>query len=152
MGYHFTKEHILIKQTVTAEDFDGNSHTQTLWFHLNKTDVLALQRKLPRGIEDTIATLANKKREDVTDEDTWTLYDFFKLLMDSSYGRKSADGLHFEKSEEILHEFQSSIFYDECLLGLVQKEEKAIAFFNGIFPKTLIDQAKAEHPELFAAN
>lgn len=139
----------MIKMNVSAETFDGDMVTETLWFHMNKVDLIELQQSEPGGFTDTLQAFMSRKPEDWTMADKFKLFDFFRTMVDKAYGERSSDGKRFRKSPEILADFKDSIFYDEFVLSLLEDEEKSIKFFNGVMPKTLIEQAKKERPDVF---
>nr|FAA03769.1 MAG TPA: hypothetical protein [Siphovirus LN-2020-2] len=139
----------MIKMNVSAETFDGDMVTETLWFHMNKVDLIELQQSEPGGFTDTLQAFMSRKPEDWTMKDKFKLFDFFRIMVDKAYGERSSDGKRFRKSPEILANFKDSIFYDEFVLSLLEDEEKSIKFFNGVMPKSLIEQAKKERPDVF---
>ncbi len=139
----------MIKMNVSAETFDGDMVTETLWFHMNKVDLIELQQSEPGGFTDTLQAFMSRKPEDWTMQDKFKLFDFFRTMVDKAYGERSSDGKRFRKSPEILANFKDSIFYDEFVLSLLEDEEKSIKFFNGVMPKSLIEQAKKERPDVF---
>ena len=139
----------MIKMNVSAETFDGDMVTETLWFHMNKVDLIELQQSEPGGFTDTLQAFMSRKPEDWTMKDKFKLFDFFRTMVDKAYGERSSDGKRFRKSPEILSNFKDSIFYDEFVLSLLEDEEKSIKFFNGVMPKSLIEQAKKERPDVF---
>lgn len=139
----------MIKMNVSAETFDGDMVTETLWFHMNKVDLIELQQSEPGGFTDTLQAFMSRKSEDWTMADKFKLFDFFRTMVDKAYGERSSDGKRFRKSPEILANFKDSIFYDEFVLSLLEDEEKSIKFFNGVMPKNLIEQAKKERPDVF---
>ena len=139
----------MIKMNVSAETFDGDMVTETLWFHMNKVDLIELQQSEPGGFTDTLQAFMSRKPEDWTMKDKFKLFDFFRTMVDKAYGERSSDGKRFRKSPEILANFKDSIFYDEFVLSLLEDEEKSVKFFNGVMPKSLIEQAKKERPDVF---
>lgn len=139
----------MIKMNVSAETFDGDMVTETLWFHMNKVDLIELQQSEPGGFTDTLQAFMSRKPEDWTMSDKFKLFDFFRAMVDKAYGERSSDGKRFRKSPEILANFKDSIFYDEFVLSLLEDEEKSIKFFNGVMPKSLIEQAKKARPDVF---
>lgn len=139
----------MIKMNVSAETFDGDMVTETLWFHMNKVDLIELQQSEPGGFTDTLQAFMSRKPEDWTMSDKFKLFDFFRAMVDKAYGERSSDGKRFRKSPEILANFKDSIFYDEFVLSLLEDEEKSIKFFNGVMPKPLIEQAKKARPDVF---
>lgn len=139
----------MIKMNVSAETFDGDMVTETLWFHMNKVDLIELQQSEPGGFTDTLQAFMSRKPEDWSMKDKFKLFDFFRTMVDKAYGERSSDGKRFRKSPEILANFKDSIFYDEFVLSLLEDEEKSIKFFNGVMPKSLIEQAKKARPDVF---
>lgn len=139
----------MIKMNVSAETFDGDMVTETLWFHMNKVDLIELQQSEPGGFTDTLQAFMSRKPEDWTTSDKFKLFEFFRTIVDKAYGERSSDGKRFRKSPEILANFKDSIFYDEFVLSLLEDETKSIKFFNGVMPKALLDQAKKERPDVF---
>ena len=139
----------MIKMNVSAETFDGDMVTETLWFHMNKVDLIELQQSEPGGFTDMLQAFMSRKPEDWTMSDKFKLFDFFRTMVDKAYGERSSDGKRFRKSPEILANFKDSIFYDEFVLSLLEDEEKSIKFFNGVMPKSLIEQVKKERPDVF---
>lgn len=139
----------MIKMNVSAETFDGDMVTETLWFHMNKVDLIELQQSEPGGFTDTLQAFMSRKPEDWTNKDKFKLFEFFRTIIDKAYGERSSDGKRFRKSPEILANFRDSIFYDEFVLSLLEDEKKSIKFFNGVMPKALLDQAKKERPDVF---
>ena len=130
----------MIKMNVSAETFDGDMVTETLWFHMNKVDLIDLQQSQPGGFTDTLQAFMSRKPEDWTTKDKFKLFDYFRTIVDKAYGERSSDGKRFSKSPEI---------YDEFVLSLLEDEKKSIKFFNGVMPKALLDQAKKERPDVF---
>lgn len=139
----------MIKMNVSAETFDGDMVTETLWFHMNKVDLIELQQSEPGGFTDTLQAFMSRKPEDWTNKDKFKLFEFFRAMVDKAYGERSSDGKRFKKSPEILANFKDSIFYDEFVLSLLEDENKSIKFFNGVMPKALLEQAKKDRPDVF---
>lgn len=139
----------MIKMNVSAETFDGDMVTETLWFHMSKVDLIELQESEPNGFVDTLQAFMSRKPEDWTTKDKFKLFNYFRTMVDKAYGERSSDGKRFKKSPEILANFKDSVFYDEFVLSLLEDENKSIKFFNGIMPKALLEQAKKERPDVF---
>ena len=141
----------MIKMNVSAETFDGDMVTETLWFHLNKVDLIELQQSEPGGFTDTLQAFMSRNPEDWTNKDKFKLFDFFRTVVDKAYGERTSDGKRFRKSPEILDNFKDSVFYDEFVLSLLEDENKSIKFFNGVMPKALLEQAKKDRPDVFGS-
>lgn len=88
----------MIKMNVSAETFDGDMVTETLWFHMNKVDLIELQQSEPGGFTDTLQAFMSRKPEDWTNKDKFKLFDFFRTMVDKAYGERSSDGKRFRKS------------------------------------------------------
>lgn len=141
----------MIKMNVSAETFDGDMVTETLWFHMSKVDLIELQQSEPGGFTDTLQAFMSRKPEDWSNKDKFKLFDYFRKIVDKAYGERSSDGKRFKKSPEILANFKDSIFYDEFILSLLEDEKKSIKFFNGVMPRALLEQAKKDRPDVFGS-
>lgn len=128
----------MLKKTITYEDFDGNSRTQDFYFNLTEQEVAELEIVTPGGFESYVNKIVGAKSQ-------VELIDLFKRLIHMSYGEKSADGIHFHKSEAIWENFASTQAYSDLYMELVTNTDKAIEFFNGIIPKKKQDLVVADN-------
>lgn len=124
----------MIKKTVTYEDFNDESQTETFYFHLNKADVIRMEARL-NGIRETLERL-------VLTRDGKEIMSIVEDIILSSYGERSEDGSRFFKSPEKAAEFKASEAYSELLFELVTDADKASEFINGLLPEKLLKQAK----------
>lgn len=128
----------MIKQTIQYTDYNGTDRDIDVYFHLNEAEIIDMQANSPRGIEKEL-------EEAVKSNDVATVLNFITNLVHKSYGVKSDDGIHFEKSPELLQKFINSAYYSEFLFDLIENNaQKGEAFFNGIMPKKLLQRAAAE--------
>lgn len=58
-------------------------------------------------------------------------------VVDLSYGKRSADGMGFNKSPEILTAFKSSIAYDAFLETLLADADVMLAFIGDLLPSNV---------------
>lgn len=129
----------MIKKTIRYEDYNGNSHNEDFYFHLGEDEVMLLQVEYAnRGgfgayMQDVIEHSVIRSGEFVN---------MFKLLIDQSYGVRSADGERFHKSPQALEEFKSSGAYGKLIVNLLTNPGEGETFFNGIMPEHI--KAKAE--------
>ena len=131
----------MIKQTVHAENFDGDEVSATFWFNLNRKEVVDFMIS-EAGHDSVFAkTLV---------VDGIQAYQFFVRLIDKAYGERDRDGVHFRKSEQALSNFKESVFYENCVFDLVNDPKRAARFFNGVMPKKMIEEARKSNPEAFA--
>lgn len=124
----------MIKKTVTFEDFNDKTQTETFYFHLNKADVIRMEARL-NGIRETLERL-------IKTEDGKEIMAIIEDIIVSSYGERSEDGSRFFKSPEKAAEFKASEAYSELLFELVTDADKASEFINGLLPEKLLKQAK----------
>lgn len=144
----------MLRKTIKYEDFDGNKRTEVHYFNLMKNELLDLAIELPGGVTNALS------EGDVTNIDEKEaasrmfsalgnngLYNFIKLLVDRSYGIKSADGRKIEKSEEILKDFKQTLAYEALMMELLDKNGVAATeFMNNVIPKNLVeDMIKAQN-------
>lgn len=134
----------MLVKSITFEDYNGNTITKDYHFNLNKAEIIkwlttdgdyTLDKKL-----ETLFEAGNGKE----------LMNRFDELIRMSYGVKSLDGVHFEKSEHILNSFVDTEAYSVLFTELVTDAKKAAAFVNAIIPKDIaaeIEKIMKENPE-----
>lgn len=124
----------MIKKTVTYDDFNGNSRTDELYFHLGKAELTEMELSKEGG-------LANYYQQIVDSQSVPELAKIFKELLVKSYGVKTADGKGFKKLDEngnpLWVEFSQTAAYEALYMELITDTDKAIEFFNGIIPSDL---------------
>lgn len=143
----------MIKNTILAENFDGESVAQTCWFNLTRKEVVDFL--IEESQQDSVFARSLLSGESTPENlrvvDGITAYQFFVRLVDRSFGERDQDGIHFRKSEKALKDFKESVFYEEFLFDLVNDPKKAVKFFNGVMPKKMIEDARKANPEAFKA-
>lgn len=117
----------MIKKSIKFIDLDGNEKTEEAMFHLSKAELLALEAHTEGGLKEYITRLT--KENNVS-----KIFDLFTEIITMSYGKRSDDGLVFDKTPEATHRFVHSEAYSELLVELLDPE-KASEFINGILPK-----------------
>lgn len=134
----------MLVKSITFDDYNGNTITKDYHFNLNKAEIIkwlttdgdyTLDKKLERLFE------AGNGKE---------LMNTFDELIRMSYGVKSLDGVHFEKSEQILNSFVDTEAYSVLFTELVTDAKKAAAFVNSIIPKDIaaeIEKIMKENPD-----
>jgi len=128
----------MLKQDIKFTDYNGNERTITEYFHLNEAEIVKLQASSPNGIQADM-------QDAILSNDANRVLEFIEMLVHKSYGKKSADGLHFEKSDDILQKFINSAYYSDFLLGLIEDNgAKGERFVQGIMPAKLVERALAQ--------
>lgn len=95
----------MLKENVKYLDFDGVEQTETLYFNINRMELIAMQARY--GKED----MAKYIERIVQEQDFVKIHDLLNDIVLTSYGKKSEDGKRFLKSEEIKEEFRTSLAY-----------------------------------------
>lgn len=121
----------------TYTDYNGNERTETFYFNLTKADIQDLEFRTPGGIRNYVTSIVNTL-------DGQKIADFFKDLIQKSYGIKSPDGRRFMKSDEILKAFTETEAYSDLYMSIATNDKAAAEFFNGIFPKEMVDAAEKQ--------
>ena len=136
----------MIKETITYTNFDGELVTEELNFHLSKLELTELATELPDGVADDLST--NSSPQEIVAIVVEKLgqkgiIEFIKKLILKSYGiRKTGqDGkTRFLKTAEITEDFASSVAFQDFVMKLVEDDDAANKFFNGVIPSELAAQ------------
>ena len=91
----------MLTKTITYTDYNGVERTETHNFNLSKAELAEMELGTSGGFVNMVEAIINAK-------DTPALVKIFKDIIFKSYGIKSADGKHFEKSEEISKKFSET--------------------------------------------
>lgn len=128
----------MLKQTIHFTDYNNNPREIVEFFHLNEAEIVDMQAKSVNGIQAEM-------QDAILSNDAGRVLDFIKELVHRSYGKKSADGVTFEKSPEILQRFINSAYYSDFLLGLIEDNgRRGEEFVRGIMPAKLVERAAAQ--------
>jgi hypothetical protein len=122
----------MLKHTVTYEDYNGESVTETFYFNITEPELVELEVAGGRGFTKLIEDI-------VKSSDNAALLVEFKKLVLLAYGEKSEDGKRFVKSEKLKEEFSQTAAYPHIFMELLSNENKAVAFFKGVLPKRFAD-------------
>lgn len=140
----------MMKKTVTYTDYNDKSHTETFWFHATKAELME-ELDIRQELENLQARLMSlnpeglsQKDANIPQEEMLKILRLVKRLIDISYGVRSGEaGEKFRKSADILEDFKSSAAYDAVLFAIFTSVETAVEFMTGIFPKDVMEEAKA---------
>lgn len=124
----------MITKTITYEDFNGESRTETKYFNLTRTELAKLEYSHGGGLTEWIKRAVEAKNGR-------TILETFEELIKAAYGVKSPDGKTLMKSDEIFEEFKASNAYDQLFMSLVTDAEEASKFIIGCMPKELQEEA-----------
>ena len=115
----------MLKKSVTYVDFNGEEKTDILYFNLNEPEIFRLEVQFEGGLRNYVENITEESKF----EDIMNLFE--KIIM-ASYGEKSSDGRHFDKSPEMAARFSNSAAYAKLFMDLVESNESASDFFNAL--------------------
>ncbi|MBO7453322.1 MAG: hypothetical protein J6U54_23565 [Clostridiales bacterium] len=133
----------MLKKEISYTDFNGNERIEAHYFNLTQTELNEI------NIE-TGGTLVESLQRMVENRDAIGLAKFFRNLIVYSYGKKSDDGVFFDKGEDhaVGKRFTMTAAYDKLFIELLSDPtgEKPREFLYGIVPEDVAAKAKAEAP------
>ena len=131
----------MLKKLVTYRDYEDNVRTDTLYFHLNKFEWLELETYTKGGL------IANLQYAIETNNAKKTI-DLLKKIILRAYGEKDPEAGTFEKSDDRAIKFSKTEAFSTLFYELAYNEEASKAFFLGLVPKEVRDEAakKMEAP------
>lgn len=121
----------MLAKTIKFEDYDGQKREGVYYFNLNKAETIMWMTTTGEYTLDKVLLRLSEERNGRK------IMEIFEDLIHRSYGRKSLNGIQFEKSEEIWNEFRQSEAYSELFVELVTDAQKAAAFVNAIIPQDM---------------
>jgi hypothetical protein len=131
----------MIKKIIEFLDLDGNKVQEEVLFHLSKADLIQMGTSEDGGIkkylEDIVASGKPAK-----------IMEGLRFILQTTYGKRSADGKQFVKSPDLFAEFAQTEAYSELLYELVTNAEAASNFINGLLPQELLAKATASAAQM----
>lgn len=127
----------MIKQTISYLDADNRPCTEDFYFNLTKAEILELEVSHAGGFAESMQFMVESK-------DNQAILKVIKELILKAYGERTDVSRHFVKKPEFAEAFSHTEAYSTLFMSLFQDAAKAAAFFEGLMPKDLVDQAKAE--------
>lgn len=127
------------KETVTYINYDGEERQVTVHFNLDEREITKIQLEYYKqgGVQKVM-------NDAIESDDPQKLVDFIEMLVQRSYGIKSADGEDFIKSPELIASFEGKAYYSPLYMMLFQDEGKrGAAFIRSVLPADLIAKAEA---------
>ena len=115
------------KETIVFTDFNGKERKEDHYFNLTKAELIKLQMGIKGGLVEHLSNA-------IQNEDSPVVIEVFEKLIRTSYGRKNADGIHFDKSPELFEAFESSPAYSELFVKLLTDDDASDRFMRGVIP------------------
>lgn len=127
------------KLTVQFENFDGETVTEDLYFHLNIKELQAMENwDVP--LTQRIAKLTKT-------EDGKEAFELMRDIVEAAYGERSEDGKRFVKNPEVLKNFTEGLAYDEVIIKFIDGSTDLGKFVEGLLPKKVFELAKKNTKE-----
>lgn len=127
----------MLKKTITYENIDGESVTEDFYFNLTKAEIVEMQLSVPGegGLHDLMVAA-------VQSGDQTRIIHYLKMLVGTSYGRRSGDdNKRFVKRESFTEEFFASEAYSELFMSFFSNPDAAAEFVNNVMPANLVKEA-----------
>lgn len=125
----------MIKKTVTYEDLNGVSRTESFYFHYYESEILEMELSVDGGFAERIQRIIDAK-------DQTTLIRVIKKFVLDAYGVKSDDGRQFIKNDVERAKFEQCPAYSKIFMELVLDDKVAADFVNGVVPPEMADRVK----------
>lgn len=118
----------MIKKTIEYTDYNDEAIVEDFYFNLSEAELVEMDYSEAGGLEGKLKQIVNEK-------DAANIIKYFKEILLASYGVKSPDGRRFIKNDETRAKLEQSPAYSIIFMELLEDEQKAIAFIDGIIPK-----------------
>ena len=126
----------MLKKVIEYPDYEGNPATAVLYFHLNKFEWLELEAYTKGGLIPNLENALETKNAKKT-------IDLLKKIILRAYGEKNPETGMFEKDDERAIRFSRTEAFSELFYELAYNEEASKAFFMGLIPPDVREQAAA---------
>lgn len=127
------------KLTVQFENFDGETVSEDLYFHLNIKELQDME-KWDVPLTQRIAKLTKT-------EDGKEAFELMRDIIEAAYGERSEDGKRFVKNSEVLKNFTEGLAYDEVIIKFIDGSTDLAKFVEGLLPKKVFELAKKNTKE-----
>lgn len=121
----------IIKETY--KDYLDVERTEEFYFNLTKAEIVKLELSMDGGLTEMLKTLIEK-------QNIPKMIEVFDMLIDKSYGVRSADGRKFIKNDEVLNDFKQTEAYSNIYMRFATDSKFAADFMNNIIPKEMAEE------------
>lgn len=120
----------MISRTISYVDYDGERQEDTFYFHLSRADVWRLEI----GSKGKFRRYIERLMEEKDQAEIWKV---FEDIVQTSVGKKTADGKRFDRSASAKADFLESEAYSEFIEMLITGDHGnnpnyAADFINGL--------------------
>lgn len=136
----------MIARTIEYTDYNGNTRKEKHYFNLTQFEATEISVELPDGIVEELDPNGTKEDEKVVATHLMDklgskgIIDFIKKIVLKSYGVKNPDGKEFIKNDKLTTSFVQSPAFSAFMMRLLNDDEEASNFINGVIPAELAAQ------------
>lgn len=130
----------MLKKDITYKDLDGNSLTETFWFHLSESEL----SKMALGKEGRDGGFEVWVRNLISSNNGEEIVENFEKILLATIGERSADNKRFIKTDEIRDNFRFSDAYNVLFMELMTDAEKMSDFVNSVVPSNLREKMEQQ--------
>lgn len=123
----------MIKRDITYKDLDGNVVSDTFYFNISMSEVLAKAADTSYVAKLTLITKG---------ADKLTIIKTFTDLLGEAVGKRSEDGKYLRKDIDITESFMQSDAFEVLLWQMINDQQFAAEMVEGIFPAELLSKAQ----------
>lgn len=123
----------MIKRDITYNDLDGTPVTDTFYFNISMSEVLAKAADESYVAKLTLITKSSNKMQ---------IINTFTELLGEAVGKRSEDGKYLLKNPDIAESFLQSDAFETLLWQMINDEKFAAEMIEGIFPQNLLAKAQ----------
>src|SRR4026207_333618 len=120
----------VLKKTITYKNLDGDEVTRDFYFNMTKMELAEMEVLKEGGLREHLERI-------IKEQDRRQILMAFKDLIAATVGRRSEDGIRFEKSEKITNEFMQTDAYSELILSFFTDPKAAVPCISGVMPYDL---------------
>nr|DAT53505.1 MAG TPA: hypothetical protein [Caudoviricetes sp.] len=122
------------KITIQYENFDGETVSEDLYFHLNVKEIQEMENWSP-SLTERIAQISKTS-------DGQAVFNLIRDVIEAAYGERSEDGKRFVKNQQIKENLTQGLAYDELIVGLIDGSIDMDKFIKGLLPTKILALAK----------
>ena len=126
----------MFRKDIAFKDYDGNQRKGEYYFNLNKAEIIMWMMQNGEYTLDKLIMRLGSERNGRK------IMEIVEDLIHRSYGRKSLDGVTFEKTEEAWQAFYHSEAYSELFVELVTDAKKCADFIRSIIPAEMAEDVQ----------
>lgn len=117
----------MLKKTVKYTDYNDEPREETLYFSLNRAELLRMDMVKHGGFAQYMQRIVDER-------DPEKLTEMFEMWILNSYGIKSEDGTRFVKNAAVLEDFKNSAAYAQLFYEMATDLNAFAEFIIGIMP------------------